>query len=242
MLNILHEDADLLALNKPAGLVCHPTKGDAYSSLIGRVRLYLGAGATAHLINRIDRETSGVVVAAKNAAAAGELGKLWEAREVRKEYLAIIHGELQPPRGTIDLPLGKDETSEVAIKDCVRPDGARAQTDYAVERHFQRGGHAFTLVRLWPKTGRKHQLRIHLAAVGHPIVGDKLYGADRDAYLAFVKDRLTEEQRAALMLENHALHAASLCLTWRGAPLRFAAPPDAAFQQFANPECATLER
>jgi 23S rRNA pseudouridine1911/1915/1917 synthase len=236
MLNVVHEDADLLVVNKPAGLVCHPTKGDAYSSLIGRVRLYLGEGATAHLVNRIDRETSGVVLAAKNAAAAGELGKLWEARAVRKEYLAIVHGTVRPERGTIDLALGKDEKSEVAIKDCARPDGAKAQTDYIVERQFQRRGRAFTLVRLVPRTGRKHQLRIHLAAMGHAIVGDKLYGADESAYLAFVKERLTEEQRAQLMLANHALHAERLCLTWRGEPRMFSAPPDAAFHDFLNGE------
>ncbi|HWD17659.1 MAG TPA: RluA family pseudouridine synthase [Verrucomicrobiae bacterium] len=235
MLDILHEDADLLVMNKPAGLVCHPTKGDVYSSLISRVRLYLGEGATAHLINRIDRETSGVVMAAKNSAAAGELGKLWEARAVRKEYLAIVHGALEPAEGTIELALGKDEQSEIAIKDCARADGAAARTEYAALRHFQRGGQDFTLVRLAPHTGRKHQLRIHLAAIGHPIVGDKLYGADPSAYLDFVKERLTEAQRAALMLDNQALHAERLDLTWRGEARTFTAPPDAAFQQFLNP-------
>jgi 23S rRNA pseudouridine1911/1915/1917 synthase len=234
MLNILHEDTDLLALNKPAGLVCHPTKGDVYSSLISRVRLYLGEGASVHLVNRIDRETSGVVLAAKNPVAAGELGKLWEARAVRKEYLAIVHGSLESDCGTIDLPLGKDEQSEVAIKDCVRPDGAAAQTDFSVERRFQREGRDFTLARLSPRTGRKHQIRIHLAGIGHPIVGDKLYGADKDAYLAFVKERLTPEQRALLILDNHALHAESLCLTWRGDTRIFSAPPDEAFQNFLH--------
>jgi|SRR5581483_3781343 len=232
MLNILHEEADLLAVNKPAGLVCHPTKGDAMSSLIGRLRLYLGEGAKAHLINRLDRETSGVTLVARNAKAAGELGKIWEAGGARKEYLAIVHGALEAERGVIDLALGKDETSEVAIKDCARPDGARAETEFVVERHFQRDGSAFTLVRLWPRTGRKHQLRIHLAAIGHAIVGDKLYGADERAYLAFVKGELTERQRAELMLANHALHAGRLCLTWRGQERTFVAPPEPAFEEF----------
>jgi 23S rRNA pseudouridine1911/1915/1917 synthase len=188
------------------------------------------------LINRIDRETSGVVMAAKNSAAAGELGKIWESRAVRKEYLAIVHGTMRPERGMIDLALGKDETSEVAIKDCARADGAKAETEYVVERHFERGGRAFSLVRLMPRTGRKHQLRIHLAAVGHAIVGDKLYGADPSAYLAFVKDRLTNEQRAQLMLANQALHAEKLCLTWRGEPRTFSAPVEAEFQAFLNGE------
>jgi 23S rRNA pseudouridine1911/1915/1917 synthase len=236
ILNVLHEDADLLVINKPAGLVCHPTKKDAMSSLIGRVRLYLGEGATGHLINRIDRETSGVVVAAKNPAAAGELGKLWESRAVQKEYLAIVHGTMRPERGTIDLALGKDESSEVAIKDCARPDGAKAETDFMVERHFKNRGREFSLVRLMPRTGRKHQLRIHLAAVGHPIVGDKMYGADADAYLAFVKQRLTDAQREQLILVNHALHAERLSWTWRGEERSFSAPPEAEFQTFLNGE------
>ena len=153
---------------------------------------------------------------------------------MRKEYLAIAHGTLKPERGMIDLALGKDESSEVAIKDCARTDGAKAETEYAVERHFQRHGREFSLVRLWPRTGRKHQLRIHLAAIGHPIVGDKMYGADPGAYLAFVKDRLTPEQREQLIMTYHALHAERLCLTWRGEERVFAAPPEAEFSNFLN--------
>src|SRR5213595_2609188 len=92
-LKIVFEDERLLVINKPAGLVCHPTKGDEYSSLIGRVRLHLNGSAKPHLIHRLDRETSGVVLAAKNSKVAGELGKIWEKRAVQKEYLAIVHGE-----------------------------------------------------------------------------------------------------------------------------------------------------
>ena len=107
ILDIIYEDTDLLVVNKPAGLVCHPTKGDEFSSLVSRVRLYLGA--TGHLVNRLDRETSGVTIAAKNSAAAGELGKLWQNRNVQKEYLAIVHGAVRDDFGMIDFPLGKDE-------------------------------------------------------------------------------------------------------------------------------------
>jgi 23S rRNA pseudouridine1911/1915/1917 synthase len=277
VLNVIHEDADLLVVQKPAGLVCHPTKDGEMSSLIGRVRLYLvgrassrdgaivpeqsGAGPSAaspHLINRLDRETSGIVLIAKNSRAAGELGKIFESRAVEKEYLVIVHGHVATERGTIDAPLGKDEQSIVAIKDCVRPDGAPAQTAYWVEHRFVRDGRAgsplpaarpdeirgahgvtrptneFSLLRLIPRTGRKHQIRIHLAHLGHPIVGDKLYGGDEDCYLAFVQRRLTEAQRARLILENHALHARALQFSWRGLPLEFACPPEPWFTEFIN--------
>src|SRR5215217_8660778 len=130
---VIYEDAELLVINKPAGLVCHPTKGDEFSSLIGRVRMYLAQGndegrakTAGHIINRLDRETSGVVVVAKTSEVAGELGKLWETRTVEKEYLAIVHGVVGQAQGVIDAPLGKDERSRVAIKDCVRPDGVPA--------------------------------------------------------------------------------------------------------------------
>jgi 23S rRNA pseudouridine1911/1915/1917 synthase len=304
---ILHEDSGLLVVNKPAGLVCHPTKGDEFSSLISRVRLYLktenlkletsptrpstlNSQPSTHLINRLDRETSGVVIIAKNSEVAGELGKIWESRAVKKEYLAIVHGHVRDGHGLIDVPLGKDERSIVAVKDCVRPDGAPAQTEFWVEKRFsgvgrQMAGRAssplpaavtttsadahglsrrnpikaevtrptearlsdvtqiapssilhspssFTLLRVTPRTGRKHQIRIHLAHLGHPIVGDKLYGGDEDLYLALVENRLTPEQRARLMLPHHALHARAVRFTWRGRPVEFSCAPEPWFTDF----------
>ncbi len=273
LFDIIHEDADLLVINKPADLVCHPTKGDEYSSLISRVRLHLGATSKPHLVNRLDRETSGVTVVAKNTAVAGELGKLWETRAVEKEYLAIVHGHVREEHGLIDAPLGKDERSAVVIKDCVRADGTPAQTEFWVERRFvgqtflsagagdfpvarfadqdtrleslvnrQAGKPAlrvgastpspFSLLRLLPRTGRKHQIRIHLAHLGHPIVGDKIYGGDETLYLALVERRLTDEQRARLILPNHALHANALRFEWRGNPVEFRCEPEPWFTGF----------
>jgi len=239
ILDILFEDQDLLVLNKPPGLVCHPTKAGEMSSLVGRVRLYLGQSG--HLINRLDRETSGVTVVAKDSATAGALGKLWESRTVEKVYLALVHGVVSPESAVIDLPLGKDEKSRVAVKDCVRPDGAAAQTEYKLERTFQRDGKSFSLLRLTPRTGRKHQIRIHLAAIGHPVVGDKLYGGNEDHYLALAQDRLTEEAWSELLMRNQALHALSIRFMWEEAMREFSAPLPAEFQSWHADDSATAK-
>jgi 23S rRNA pseudouridine1911/1915/1917 synthase len=202
------------------------------SSLIGRARLHLGNSAQPHLINRLDRETSGVVLIAKNSETAGELGKILESRAIEKEYLAIVHGHVAAEQGTIDAPLGKDEHSIVAVKDCVREDGALSQTEFFVERRFSRAGKDFTLLRIMPRTGRKHQIRIHLAHIGHAIVGDKLYGGDEDIYMALVQNRLTDAQRAKLIFENHALHARAIKFLWRGKPVEFSCEPEPWFKEF----------
>ena len=277
LFEIIFEDDDLLVINKPAGLVCHPTKNGEMSSLIGRARLHLNNcssrresahslnleknrseltfAAAPHLINRLDRETSGVVLIAKNSGTAGELGKILESRAVEKEYLAIVHGHVREEHGLIDAPLGKDEHSVVAVKDCVRPDGAPSQTEFFVERRFNRrhphsrpqfsdsgdegqGDLDFSLIRLRPRTGRKHQIRIHLAHLGHPIVGDKLYGGDEDCYLALAQNRLTGTQRRKLIFENQALHARSIKFLWRGRPVEFSCPPAPWFTEFLSADSA----
>ena len=224
VLQVLYEDARLLAVDKPAGLACHPTRGDETSSLIGRVRLHLRS-TDGRLVNRLDRETSGVVLLAKDAATAGAIGKLLASAACRKEYWAVVHGHVEADAQTIDAALGRDDTSAVAIKDRVRADGAAARTDVRVQHRFERDGRLFTFVHLRPHTGRKHQLRIHLAHLGHPIVGDKIYGGDEQRYLRFVTRTMTAGDHLALMTENHLLHARALGFTWDGRAWMFEAEP-----------------
>jgi 23S rRNA pseudouridine1911/1915/1917 synthase len=241
LFSIVEEDERLLVLNKPAGLVCHPTKTDEYSSLVSRLRLYLGAEVRFHLVNRLDRETSGIVLVAKDDAMALALRRLWEGRQVEKTYAAIVHGAVQREYHLLEECLGKDVVSRIAIKDCVRPDGATARTECWVEQRFQKVladgtgeivRREFTALRVRPETGRKHQIRIHLAHLGHPIVGDKLYGGDDDLYMALVENRLTSDQRDRLMTPHHALHAGEVRFVLEGIPRQFQAEPEGWFKEF----------
>jgi len=238
LFDILYEDTELLVINKPAGLVCHPTKTDEYSSLISRARLHLGQGSHPQLVNRLDRETSGVTLVAKDADTARELRRIWESRQVEKDYLAIVRGQVAEAHGVIDAPLGKDEQSRVVIKDCVRADGAAARTEYWVQQRLIIRQLPFTLLLVRPQTGRKHQIRIHLAHIGYAIVGDKLYGGDEDLYLALVENRLTPEQRRRLILPHHALHAREVRFAWRGQQRVFRAEPEPWFTDWARGERA----
>lgn len=246
LLNVIHEDTELLVINKPADLVCHPSKDGPRSSLIGRARLYLGDAARPHLVNRLDRETSGVTLVAKTDEAARELRRLWESREVEKEYLAIVHGHVRVEQGTIDAALGKDESSRVAIKDRVRPEGLPSQTEFFVDRKFSKpiAGESerrpFSLLRILPRTGRKHQIRIHLAHLGHPIVGDKIYGGDEDLYLALVERRLSDAQKQKLILPHHALHACAVRFEWRGKFVEFSCEAENWFNEFAELKLALI--
>ncbi len=234
LFDVISEDADFLVINKPAGLVCHPTKGDVYSSLISHVRLYLREGET-HLVNRLDRETSGIVIVAKSVKSGVELRSLWEAGAVTKQYLAIVHGHVEHPI-TIDAPLGPDPTSRVAIKDRVTLDGVSAVTQIIPLRRFIRPEGLFSLLRVALLTGRKHQIRIHLSHIGHPIVGDKIYGLDEKFYLDFVEGKLTPAQQQRLITENHCLHAEHVGFQHLGISRSYYCAPEEWFTGFVQNE------
>lgn len=173
-LDLLHEDAQLLVVNKPAGLLSVPGKGAHLADcLLARVQ---AAFPEALLVHRLDRDTSGVMVFALTPHAQRHLGLQFEKRMARKSYVARLAGRLEPKTGTIDLPLIVDWPNRPLQKVC-HETGKPAVTDWKVLRHEGDS----TRVRLMPKTGRSHQLRVHMLALGHPILGDPLYAPDTAA-------------------------------------------------------------
>jgi 23S rRNA pseudouridine1911/1915/1917 synthase len=199
---VVSEDEDVLVVDKPGGMVCHSAQRPEYGSLADWLREH--GVPTPRMINRLDRETSGLVVIAKNERAAKVLGKAVLRREIEKQYLAICWGEFEQDRGVIDQPIAVSRTSVVYTKRVVdNAAGKPSLTEYAVERRLR----GFSVVRLTPRTGRAHQLRVHMAWLGHPIVGDKVYGPDETLYLKFIESGVTTEMLDKLLLPRHALHA-----------------------------------
>ena len=215
---ISFEDERLLVINKPGDVVCHPSKAGPWSSLVGATREYTGR-PTMHLVFRLDRETSGVVVLAKDARWASRLQSAMQERRIRKEYLALLVGELPGP-ATVDQPLGPDTRSPVFVKSIVRADGQESRS------HFEpvRTAGGFTLARVRLETGRKHQIRAHAQWLGYPVVGDKIYGPDARCYLTFIDHGFTAELAARLLLPRQALHCARIELGVPELPEVLAAP------------------
>lgn len=201
---IAEQDDDVIAINKPGDVVCHPSKAGPWSSLAGAVKAGCGL-EKAHLIFRLDRETSGVVLFAKTERAASRLQKAMQARRIKKTYLAVLVGELHAPFA-VDQPLGDDEHSPVFIKTAVRADGKEARSFF---RPLAAAG-GFTLAEVRIETGRKHQIRAHAQWLGYPVVGDKIYGPDARCYLEFIDHGWTPALAERLLLERQALHCARI--------------------------------
>jgi len=185
MIDILYEDENILAVNKPEGLVAVPERRRLEPSLLEM--LCAQRAEKLYIVHRIDRETSGVIVFARNADAHRELNRQFEDRSIEKMYLALVHGVVGDDRGEIDRPLRQFGSGRVAADD---QRGKASITEYRVLERFE----AFTLLDVRPHTGRRHQIRVHLYSIGHPVVGDPLYG-----------DKNLQSSHSRLMLHAHRL-------------------------------------
>jgi len=203
---ILEEDADYIAFDKPGWLICHPSKDGPWSSLVGAVKEWRQLEVL-HLVSRLDRETSGIILIAKHFEAASAAQTAMERRMVLKTYYALLKGEMKEPV-MVDQPLGPDETSQVVVKTAVREGPGTLPAATFFEPVLVGGG--YTLARVQPHTGRKHQIRAHALWLGLPVVGDKLYGGDDSLYMEFVAHGWTDRLASKLEMGRQALHASKL--------------------------------
>jgi 23S rRNA pseudouridine1911/1915/1917 synthase len=224
-LEILYEDASLAAINKPPGMVVHPGKGNWRGTLASALQFHfdrlssVGGPTRPGIVHRLDRDTSGVIVVAKNDRAHKALADQFEARTVVKEYFAIIVGQPDRDRDVIDLPIGfhPHQREKMAIRPG-DPASRPAQSFYEVAERFD----GFSAVRILPKTGRTHQIRVHLAAIGCPVLCDRAYGGRARLSRGELR-RVPDDE---LLLDRQALHARRLRLNHpeTGQPLEFVAP------------------
>lgn len=207
---VLLSDERLLVIDKPGWLVVHPSKNGPWSSLAGAVREGLGL-ETIRFIYRLDRETSGVVILAKDEATGSRLQKAMGRRQIGKAYVTIVEGELTAPV-TVDQWLGPDLSAGVTVKQQVVPPGTEGAQAATTVFHplIVRGGCTLAGVELL--TGRKHQIRAHADWLGHRVIGDKLYGADPRLYLEFAEHGWTARHSALLRFTRQALHCAAIDL------------------------------
>ncbi len=221
-LQVVHEDEHIIAVNKAPKLNVHPSHGHLVDSVLHRLHLRHHAlyGETRDmptLCHRLDRETTGLLLAAKDQLSRSRLGREFEARRIRKAYLALVDGHIAEDEGRMDFPLGRNFASKVrlcmGVRDADDQDAQLSATRWKVRERFDAvtlpwgPPRALTLVELYPETGRQHQLRVHLAAIGHAIIGDKLYLGGDDVFLRSLDDELTPADEALLGLNHQALHS-----------------------------------
>jgi 23S rRNA pseudouridine1911/1915/1917 synthase len=231
-LSIVYEDDDVIVLDKPAGLVVHPAPGHPRGTLVNAV-LYHAPGISINgtnrpgVVHRLDKDTSGLMVVAKTDRAQNSLLDQWGARTVRKGYVALVAGVVADDEATVDAPIGRDPAQRKRM--AVAQKGRPAITHFSIRERFLTS----TLLDVEPETGRTHQIRVHLAFVGHPIVGDAVYGHDRAA----------ARRRGEPWLDRHFLHAASLAFRLpSGEAVAFESPLPGQLQALVAAERAKRER
>ncbi|MFS8084749.1 MAG: RluA family pseudouridine synthase [Acidobacteriota bacterium] len=227
-LDIVFEDDDLIVVNKPAGMVVHPAAGAEAGTLANALAFHFAqlsntAGAARPgIVHRLDKGTSGLLVVAKTESAHEHLADQFRAREVFKSYLALVHGQVEKKTGTIDQPIARDPRNRIRM--AVVRGGRPALSIYRVRRRFER----FTLLDIELKTGRTHQIRVHLAWLKHPVVGDEVYGGGRDKTVpnAQVRAQISRMGRQFLHAEQLGFRHPRT-----GEEVRFTAQPPADLQQ-----------
>jgi 23S rRNA pseudouridine1911/1915/1917 synthase len=208
-INIIYEDDYIVVLNKQPGLVVHPAPGHFSGTLVNGLLYHcpnlggIGGELRPGIVHRLDKDTSGTLVVAKNDAAHTNLSRQFKSRKVKKDYLALVHGNMKPPTGSIKLPIGRHPVDRKRMS-TVSPRGRTAETEWKTIEQFQ----GLALLEVHLKTGRTHQIRVHCAAMHHPIVGDRVYGP-RKPEKTLVRGRRPSDQLLQILksIERQMLHA-----------------------------------
>jgi 23S rRNA pseudouridine1911/1915/1917 synthase len=214
---VIAETTDYIVVCKPAPLKVHPGSPGGvetlYDGLRGMLAFEIANGGQVSIINRLDRETSGLTLVAKTAEAARRFGIAMQNRSVSKTYLAIAHGWPEWHEITEHGPIlrkGEVMESPIWVKQLVHPEGTPCETAFRLLGKKEHHGQRFSLIQASPHTGRMHQIRVHLSHLGHPLVGDKIYGPDETCYLDFIAQGWTPDLQRRLQLPRQALHSSAL--------------------------------
>ena len=225
-LNVVYEDDDLAVVDKPAGMMVHAgsgatddarSRGTLVNAILHRFRSLSSTGGELRpgIVHRLDKETSGLIIVAKNDRAHAALARMFSGRAIRKTYIALVHGAVERQKGTITAAIGRDPVRRTRMSTRVRENARAAVSHYEVVRRLDTRFGKFTLLRVRIETGRTHQIRVHMASIGHPVVGDTLYGAAGQLMAASPADktRPKAKEEETLRLGRNFLHAAELEFT-----------------------------